>query len=215
MGDGDVVRWPSFSRVLDFELELGVVVASGVRDCSPREGRSAIGGFTVINDWTARDTQWDDTRNGTFGGVFKAKTFAGAMAATVVTSDEVLDRWTALRGHVRVNGETWCEGTTASAQHDLGDAVAYAAAGESLSAATCCPPARCPAAAASSSGASWRPATWSDWRSRGSGRSPIAWANADRSARSARGDPLEKPQWQVSVPLSVNALPATGTNRHA
>jgi 2-keto-4-pentenoate hydratase/2-oxohepta-3-ene-1,7-dioic acid hydratase in catechol pathway len=56
------------------------------------------------------------------------------MAATVVTADEVLDHWTALRGHVRVNGETWCEGTTASAQHDLGDAVAYAAAGESLSA---------------------------------------------------------------------------------
>lgn len=134
VGDGDLVAWPSFSRVLDFELELGVVVARTVRDCSASQGRAAIGGFTVFNDWTARDTQWDDTRNGTFGGVFKAKTFAGAMGATVVTADEVLDRWTALRGHVQVNGETWCEGSTASAQHDLGDAVAYAAAGEVLSA---------------------------------------------------------------------------------
>jgi 2-keto-4-pentenoate hydratase/2-oxohepta-3-ene-1,7-dioic acid hydratase in catechol pathway len=50
VGDGDVVRWPSFSRVLDFELELGLVMAGTVRDCSPREGRAAIGGLTVFND---------------------------------------------------------------------------------------------------------------------------------------------------------------------
>lgn len=133
LADGARVEWPSFSRVLDFELELGVVLAREVRDCSAAEGRAAIGGYTVINDWTARDTQWDDLRRGTFGGVFKAKTFAGAMAATVVTADEVPD-WTALRGRVRVNDEIWCEGATASPQHDLGDAIAYAAEGETLSA---------------------------------------------------------------------------------
>ncbi len=130
--DGAVVPWPSFSRVLDFELELGVVLAREVRDCSPEQGWAAIGGFVVMNDWSARDTQWDDTRRGTFGGVVKAKTFAGAMSAVVVTADEVRPRWRELTGRVLVDGELWAHSSTASPQHDLGAAVEYAARGESL-----------------------------------------------------------------------------------
>uniref|UniRef100_A0AAU1ZVC7 SDR family NAD(P)-dependent oxidoreductase n=1 Tax=Streptomyces sp. NBC_00093 TaxID=2975649 RepID=A0AAU1ZVC7_9ACTN len=130
--DGADVAWPSFAQVLDFELELGVVIAREVRDCTPAEGLAAIGGFVVMNDWSARDTQWDDTRRGTFGGVVKAKTFAGAMSAVVVTADEVLPRWRDLTGRALVNGEVWAQGSTASPLHDLGAAVAYAARGESL-----------------------------------------------------------------------------------
>ncbi|MER6952396.1 MULTISPECIES: fumarylacetoacetate hydrolase family protein [unclassified Streptomyces] len=126
------VAWPSFTQVLDFELELGVVIAHEVRDCTPAEGLAAIGGFVVMNDWTARDIQWDDTRRGTFGGVVKAKTFAGAMSAVVVTADEVLPRWRELTGRVLVNGEVWAQSSTASPLHDLGAAVAYAARGESV-----------------------------------------------------------------------------------
>ncbi|MBK3565207.1 SDR family NAD(P)-dependent oxidoreductase [Streptomyces sp. MBT62] len=130
--DGAEVPWPSFARVLDFELELGIVLAREVRDCTPAEGVAAIGGFVVMNDWSARDIQWDDTRRGTFGGVVKAKTFAGAMSAVVVTADEVLPRWRELTGRVLVNGEVWAQSSTTSPLHDLGAAVAYAARGESL-----------------------------------------------------------------------------------
>ncbi len=132
LSDGAVVEWPSFARVLDFELELGAVVARPVKDCTAAEGPAAIGGFVLMNDWSARDTQWDDTRRGTFGGVVKAKTFAGAMSAVVVTADEVLPRWRALTGRVLVNGEVWAQGSSASPTHELGAAVAYAARGEWL-----------------------------------------------------------------------------------
>jgi 2-keto-4-pentenoate hydratase/2-oxohepta-3-ene-1,7-dioic acid hydratase in catechol pathway len=118
--------------VLDFELEIGVVIGRPVRDCTAEEGRRAIAGLCIVNDWSARDTQWDDTRNGTFGGVVKAKTFAGAMSAVVVSADEILPRWQSLRGRAAVNGEVWCEGATAGPTFDLGEAVAYAAMGETL-----------------------------------------------------------------------------------
>ncbi len=130
--DGTPIAWPSFAEVLDFELEMGMIISRPVKDCTAAEGLAAIGGFVVMNDWSARDTQWDDTRSGTFGGVVKAKTFAGAMSAIVVTSDEVVPRWNALTGRVLVNGQEWATSTTASALHDLGSAVAYAARGEYL-----------------------------------------------------------------------------------
>ncbi|MEU4690291.1 fumarylacetoacetate hydrolase family protein [Actinoplanes sp. NPDC023714] len=130
--DAEVVPWPSFARVLDFELELGMIIAREVRDCGTAEGRAAIGGFVVINDWTARDTQWEDTRRGTFGGVVKAKTFANSMSAVVVTADEWLPRWRELTGRVTVNNEIWAENQKNQLMYDLGAVVAYAARGERL-----------------------------------------------------------------------------------
>ncbi|MBA5639133.1 fumarylacetoacetate hydrolase family protein [Duganella sp. LX20W] len=130
--DGAALSWPAFAGVLDFELEIGVVIARETRNPSPERAVDAIGGFVVMNDWSARDMQWDDTRKGTFGGLVKAKTFAGAMSAIVVTPDEVLPRWGDIRGRVRVNGDVWCEGSTANSMYGLGDMVAYAAWGESL-----------------------------------------------------------------------------------
>jgi 2-keto-4-pentenoate hydratase/2-oxohepta-3-ene-1,7-dioic acid hydratase in catechol pathway len=130
--DGGTVEWPSFAQVLDFELELGMIVARPVQDCGTAAGRAAIGGFVVVNDWSARDTQWDDTRHGTFGGVVKAKTFANAMSSVVVTADEVLPRWRELTGQVTVNGEVWGRGGTSGPMYDLGAVVSYASRGEKI-----------------------------------------------------------------------------------
>lgn len=52
------------------ELELGAVLVGPVRDYTPQEGRAAIGGFVVVNGWTARDGQWADTRSSPFGGAW-------------------------------------------------------------------------------------------------------------------------------------------------
>ena len=130
--DGEDVRWPRHSEFLDYELELGIVIAHEVRDCTPSEGLQAIGGFVVVNDWSARDTQWRDSRDNPFGGMVKAKSFATSMGTTVVTADALLDRWTQLTGRARVNGEVWSESSAARPEHDLGALVAYAADGEPL-----------------------------------------------------------------------------------
>ena len=132
--DGAIVRGPATSQYLDFELELAAIVTKpwdSARDGVPTAA-DVIGAFTVVNDFSARDLQWRDERRGTFGGVVKAKSFATAMAPTVVTADEILPGWDRLSGRVHVNGERWCEGTTAGGRFSLDEVIAEIAADEIL-----------------------------------------------------------------------------------
>lgn len=131
LGDGEEMPWPSHTGFLDFELELAFVLARPLLDATAEEAAGAIGGWFVFNDWSARDVQAEDARSNIFGPVVKAKTFANSIGPDVITADELPD-WQAARGRVRVDGELWCEGTTAGAAHDVGAMLAYASAGERL-----------------------------------------------------------------------------------
>jgi 2-keto-4-pentenoate hydratase/2-oxohepta-3-ene-1,7-dioic acid hydratase in catechol pathway len=133
LADGQAMWWPSHTRFLDFELELACVLAKPLADATPEQALDAVGGWFILNDWSARDVQADDARRNLFGPVIKAKTFANSIGLDVVSADAVPD-WTALRGRVRVDGEVWCEGTPANPQHSLGAMLAYASAGEKLDA---------------------------------------------------------------------------------
>ena len=131
LADGEEMPWPSHTRYLDFELELAFVLAKPLADATPDEAREAIGGWLVLNDWSARDVQADEARRGMFGPAVKSKTFANSLGCDVLTPEELPD-WGAARGRVRVDGEVWCEGTTGGAVHDVGELLAYASAGERL-----------------------------------------------------------------------------------
>lgn len=133
LADGQEMWWPSHTRALDFELELAFVLARPLADATPQEAREAVGGWFVLNDWSARDVQADDARRNVFGPVIKAKTFANSIGCDVVTDDAFGD-WTAKTGRVRVDGELWCEGRTAGPAHDVGEMLAYASKGEVLGA---------------------------------------------------------------------------------
>lgn len=128
--DGATIPWPSYTRALDYELELGIVIAQAVRDATPEEAIGAIGGFVVLNDFSARDVQYAEMQSG-FGPT-KAKNFASGLGAVVVTADEVLPRVEELAGEVRVNGEVWGRGSSAGIRFPLWEVVAQAARGEQL-----------------------------------------------------------------------------------
>ncbi len=131
LADGEEMWWPSHTKYLDFELELAFVLAQPLADAGPEEAAAAVGGWFVLNDWSARDVQAEDLRENPFGPVVKSKTFANSIGADMLTADELPD-WQAATGRVRVDGEVWCEGTTAGAAHDVGAMLAYASAGERL-----------------------------------------------------------------------------------
>jgi 2-keto-4-pentenoate hydratase/2-oxohepta-3-ene-1,7-dioic acid hydratase in catechol pathway len=131
LGDGEPMWWPRHTGWLDFELELAFVLARPLVDATAEEGAAAIGGWFVLNDWSARDVQAEDARENIFGPVVKSKTFANSIGPDVVTADGVPD-WTRMIGRVRVDGELWCEGSTAGPAHDIGAMLAYASAGECL-----------------------------------------------------------------------------------
>ena len=131
IGDGDPMWWPRHTEWLDFELELAFVIAEPLADATPEEAAAALGGWFIVNDWSARDVQAEDARENIFGPVVKSKTFANSIGADVLTADEVPD-WTRMTGRVRVDGELWCEGSTAGPVHGVGEMLAYASAGERL-----------------------------------------------------------------------------------
>jgi 2-keto-4-pentenoate hydratase/2-oxohepta-3-ene-1,7-dioic acid hydratase in catechol pathway len=131
--DGQEMWWPSHTKFLDFELELACVLRAPLVDATPRKAREAIGGWLVLNDWSARDVQADDARRNVFGPVIKSKTFANSIGFDVVTPDEFGD-WKQATGRVRVDGEIWCEGATKDPAHDIGDMLAFASKGERLDA---------------------------------------------------------------------------------
>jgi len=130
VADGEDVAMPPYTHALDYELELGFVLAHPLLDATPEEAERAIGGFVVLNDFSARDVQLQEMRSGF--GPQKGKHFASAMSAIVVSADEIAPRWRNLKGSVRLNGETVAECSCADAHFSLGEVLAHASRGERL-----------------------------------------------------------------------------------
>jgi 2-keto-4-pentenoate hydratase/2-oxohepta-3-ene-1,7-dioic acid hydratase in catechol pathway len=128
--DATNVEVPSYTSALDYELELGFVLAHPLFNACPETAESAIGGFVVLNDFSARDVQLDEMASGF--GPQKAKHFCSAISKVVVTADEILPRWCNLEGHVRLNGERIGEVGTAGARWSLGEVLAHASFCEPL-----------------------------------------------------------------------------------
>jgi 2-keto-4-pentenoate hydratase/2-oxohepta-3-ene-1,7-dioic acid hydratase in catechol pathway/sugar lactone lactonase YvrE len=135
IGDGDTVRWPAYTQALDYELEIGAVIASDCTDLTPDEAIAAVGGFVLLNDFSARDVQFREMVEGLMGPA-KSKDFGTAIGSVVVTPAEFLPVLSALDVEVRVNGDVWGRGSTRGMQHSLAEVVSYASAGERLTAGT-------------------------------------------------------------------------------
>jgi 2-keto-4-pentenoate hydratase/2-oxohepta-3-ene-1,7-dioic acid hydratase in catechol pathway len=128
--DGEAIAMPSYTKALDYELELGFVLAQPLRDASPEMAEAAIGGFVVLNDFSARDAQLAEMASGF--GPQKSKHFRSAMSKVVVSADEILPRWHDLNGLVQLNGVTVVEPSTAGAKWSLGEVLAHASRSEQL-----------------------------------------------------------------------------------
>jgi 2-keto-4-pentenoate hydratase/2-oxohepta-3-ene-1,7-dioic acid hydratase in catechol pathway len=124
------IAFPSYSRALDYELELGAVIVKPIRNATPEEALSAIGGFVVFNDFSARDVQLTEMKSG-FGPV-KAKHFANAVSNVLVSADEILPHLSNLAAEVRINGQCIMKTSTSGMYHSLGEAIAYASLEEQL-----------------------------------------------------------------------------------
>lgn len=128
--EGHPVAFPSYSRALDYELELGALIVRPIRNAKETEALSAVGGFVVFNDFSARDVQVPEMRSGFGPG--KAKHFLNAISSVVVSADEILPYLDELKGEVKINGETVIQTSTKGMHHSLGAAIAYASLEEQL-----------------------------------------------------------------------------------
>lgn len=89
-GHLEPVKKPASTRELDFELEVACVIGKDVQDVSGAQAEEAIFGFTVLNDWSARDLQREEMK--CMLGPAKGKDFATSVGPWVVTTDELADR---------------------------------------------------------------------------------------------------------------------------
>jgi fumarylacetoacetate (FAA) hydrolase len=112
-GPGDEIPSPPDTSELDYELEVAAIVGA--------EGR--IGGFTIMNDWSARDLQRAEMRVGL--GPSKGKDFATSLGPIVVTPDEFDGNSGTMVA--RVNGEERSRGELADMHHPWEAIAAHAA----------------------------------------------------------------------------------------
>jgi len=124
------IEWPSYSQVVDFELELGCVLGLQGKNITREQAGSHIFGYTVCNDLSARDAQSIEMQAPL--GPAKGKDFDGglAMGPCVVTADE-FDRSGAVM-IVRVNGEEWSRGHARDMHHTFEDMIRYVSDSETL-----------------------------------------------------------------------------------
>ena len=115
VGAFDPVVLPAGSTEVDWEAELGVVVGAEVRHASLDEARTAIAGYTVVNDVTARDFQFR-TVEWLQGKTFERSTPVGPWLVTDATPGEI---------SCEVDGDVVQKSDTADLHFDPAALVAY------------------------------------------------------------------------------------------
>jgi 2-keto-4-pentenoate hydratase/2-oxohepta-3-ene-1,7-dioic acid hydratase in catechol pathway len=111
LGTDHDIAWPSFTERFDYELELAAVIGKRGRNVRAAEARDYIAGFTVMNDFSARDIQRREMKVRL--GPAKGKHWATALGPWLVTCDEIPDPYN-LTMVARVNGEEWSRGSSGS-----------------------------------------------------------------------------------------------------
>lgn len=90
VGPGMEIRKPLETSELDYELELAIVIGKVGRDIPVAEADDYILGFTILNDWSARDIQRQEMKVGL--GPAKGKDFATSLGPHLVTPDDLEDK---------------------------------------------------------------------------------------------------------------------------
>ena len=129
--DEDVV-WPPYSQAIDYEMEWAAVVGRECRGVAAKDATPYIFGYTVFNDWSARDEQMRAMQAGALNlGPARGKDFCNGVGPCIVTADELKTPY-ALAMRVRVNGEPVSEGSSSGMHFKFEDLLAFLSEGTTL-----------------------------------------------------------------------------------
>ena len=131
-GHDNAVPYPVGSHALDFELEIACVIGRDGKDIPVEQADSYIAGYTIMNDWSARDFQMKDMAIGLGPG--KGKDFATSLGPILVTPDELATRRTGqgtserydMPMIARINGHEVSRGNFNSIHYSFAEMIAYA-----------------------------------------------------------------------------------------
>ncbi len=133
IGPGEAVALPTVSDALDWELELAIVIGTRGRNIPLDKARDHIGGYSVINDISARRMQWGvagrepggfddffDWLNGKWGDGF------AAWGPWITTTNSVKPDPNELEMTLKVNDKVWQHGSTADMIFSPEEIIAFA-----------------------------------------------------------------------------------------
>jgi 2-keto-4-pentenoate hydratase/2-oxohepta-3-ene-1,7-dioic acid hydratase in catechol pathway len=129
IGPEEECPWPHYTEYLDFELELAMIVGRRGRDVKAEEAGDHVFGFTVFNDFSARDVQMREVS--AWLGPAKGKDFANAFGPCIVTADEVGSQ-PDLEMICRVNGEEWGRARSSGLHWSWADMIAHVSDSEDI-----------------------------------------------------------------------------------
>ena len=135
VGPYDDVPIAAGSRWFDLELEVGVVIGTTGRDLHPARAEQSIIGYTLYNDWTARDHQVRDLALQI--GMGKSKDSATTLGPMLVTPDELepfrnSDARLAIELSATINGEELTRGSLDQMDWTFNELIAYISRGVDL-----------------------------------------------------------------------------------
>ncbi|HVL33538.1 MAG TPA: fumarylacetoacetate hydrolase family protein [Actinomycetota bacterium] len=129
LGPDEELPWPSWTQKLDFELEIACIVGARARECTVEEAAENIFGYTIMNDWSARDVQRVEMAMRL--GPAKSKDFATSLGPCIVTRDE-FDPGDGVRMRAVVDGVVWFETEAARMHWSFAEMIAYVASSETV-----------------------------------------------------------------------------------
>jgi 2-keto-4-pentenoate hydratase/2-oxohepta-3-ene-1,7-dioic acid hydratase in catechol pathway len=121
IGPDTPVRWPRYTQKLDYELELCAIIGRKGKDIPAAKATPYIYGYSIFNDFSARDIQMREMSVGL--GPFKGKDFATGIGPCIATADEFDALHAAMK--FRVNGEEWSSGSIGQMRFSFEQIIEY------------------------------------------------------------------------------------------
>ena len=130
-GTNTTVKWPRYSKVMDYELEFGIITKNKGANILASKAGDHIFGYTIFNDFSARDAQRIEMEGRL--GPAKGKSFDGGnvMGPWIVTPDEIGDPYK-LKVEARVNGKRRSQGVTEGMLFSFEEIIAHVTKDETL-----------------------------------------------------------------------------------
>jgi 2-keto-4-pentenoate hydratase/2-oxohepta-3-ene-1,7-dioic acid hydratase in catechol pathway len=130
-GTNTTVKWPRYSKVMDCELEFGIITKNKGANIPASKAKDHIFGFTIFNDFSARDAQRVEMEGRL--GPAKGKGFDGGnvMGPWIVTPDEIGDPYK-LKMEARVNDKMRSQGGTEGMLFSFEEIIAHVTKDETL-----------------------------------------------------------------------------------
>lgn len=130
IGNKREIPWPNYTEKLDFELEFGIYIGKTGRNISVEAAPSYIAGYTIFNDFSARDVLQKEITMLLGPAKGKDMDMGNVMGPCLVTPDE-LDP-SSLNMRARINGEEWSSGNTSDMYWSFAHIISHISQSETL-----------------------------------------------------------------------------------